>query len=143
MPALELQLQVRSSDLRFELVRHSNAVSAIGEAFKQNAMFKWWVTKVTKYSDADECLFCGDTVLESQYSLVDWSTKWLLQIEVQKDYTKTDAHLFGVFLWVYLDSVLGSQLVRRLNRTKCNMCDTLTAFFLVSVNGQRFKNYEA
>jgi hypothetical protein len=30
---------------------------------------------------------------------------------------------------MYLDSVLGSQLVRRLNRTKCNRCDTLTAFF--------------
>jgi hypothetical protein len=28
-----------------------------------------------------------------------------------------------------LDSILGSQLVRHLNRTKCNQCDTLTAFF--------------
>jgi hypothetical protein len=26
---------------------------------------------VTKYSDADECLFCGDNVLESQYALAD------------------------------------------------------------------------
>ena len=40
MPALELQFQVRGSDLPFELVRHSNAVSAIGEVFKQNTIFK-------------------------------------------------------------------------------------------------------
>jgi hypothetical protein len=71
MPALELQFQVRGSDLRFELVRHSHAVSAIGEIFKQNAMLKWGVKIVTNYSDADECLFCGDTVLELQYALAD------------------------------------------------------------------------
>jgi hypothetical protein len=41
MPALEVQFQVRGSDLGFELVRHSNAISAIGEVFKKNAMFKW------------------------------------------------------------------------------------------------------
>ncbi len=76
MPALEVQFQVRGSDLRFELVRHSNAISAIGEVFKQNAMFKWWVKIVTKYGDADECLFCGDTVLTR-------NTLW--QIEVQND----------------------------------------------------------
>jgi hypothetical protein len=63
MLALEVLFQVRSSDLHFELVRHSNAISAIGEVFKQNVMFKWWVKIVTKYSDVDECLFCGDTVL--------------------------------------------------------------------------------
>jgi hypothetical protein len=71
MPALELQFQVRGSDLCFELVRHSHAVSAIGEVFKQNAMLKWGVKIVIKHSDADECFFCGDTVLESQYALAD------------------------------------------------------------------------
>jgi hypothetical protein len=38
---------------------------------------------------------------------------------------------------------LGSQLVRHWNRTKYNPCDTLTALFLVSVNGQRFINCKA
>jgi hypothetical protein len=71
MPALEVLLQLRRSNLRFELVRHSNAISAICEVFKQNAIFKWLVKIVTKYSDADECLFCGDTVLELQYALAD------------------------------------------------------------------------
>jgi hypothetical protein len=37
-------------------VRHSNAVTAIGEVFKQNTILKGWVKIVTKYSDADECL---------------------------------------------------------------------------------------
>jgi hypothetical protein len=71
MPALEVLFQVSGSDLCFELVSQSNAISAIGEVFKQNAMFKWLVKIVTKYSDADQCLFCGDTVLESQYTLAD------------------------------------------------------------------------
>jgi hypothetical protein len=102
------------------LARHSNAISAIGEVFKQNAMFKWWVKIVTKYSDADECLFCGDTVLELQYALADWSTKWL-----NKDRYPS---LWGIFVSVF-GQLLGSQLVRHLNRTKCNRCDTLTAFY--------------
>ncbi len=62
---------MRVLDLHFELVRHSNAVSAIGEVFKQNAIVKGCVKIVTKNSDPDECLFCGDTVLESQYALAD------------------------------------------------------------------------
>jgi hypothetical protein len=37
MPALEVLFQVRGSDLRFELVRHSNAISAIGVVSKQYA----------------------------------------------------------------------------------------------------------
>ena len=41
MPALEVLFQVRGADLGFELVRHSNTISAIGEVFKQNVMFKW------------------------------------------------------------------------------------------------------
>jgi hypothetical protein len=40
MPALEVQFKVRVLDLRFEWVRHSNVVSAIGEVFKQNAILR-------------------------------------------------------------------------------------------------------
>ena len=93
MPALEVLFQVRGADLRFELVRHSNAISAIGEVFKQNAMFKWWMKIVTKYSDADECQFCGETVLELQYALADWRTKWL-----NKDRYPS---LWGIFVSVF------------------------------------------
>ncbi len=84
---------VRSLNSSFELVRHSDAFTANGEVFKQNMAFKGWVKIVTKYSDADECLFCGDTVLELQYDLADCSTKWL-----NKDRYPS---LWGIFVSVF------------------------------------------
>ncbi len=158
----------------FELVRHSNAVTAIGEVFKQNMIFKGWVKITTKYSDADECMlwkcsskwgfwiyvlngwgilmqflhlvrflnrmkifegwvkivtkysdgdecqFCGDTVLELQYALADWSKKWLNKDRYQS--------LWGFFVSVF-GQHFGLSIGEAFEQDKMQLVWYLTAFF--------------